>query len=259
MVMKERQDSIIDLLIRQQSASVSELSSLFDVSPVTIRTDLNQLAEEGRIVRTHGGALLAKERSRHEYSFTNQQQINAAEKQQIGRAAAKLVQSGEAVLLDASTTAFAVGQALKNRTDLYNVTVVTTGIWTALELLDTNHLDIVLTGGHVRTATGSISGLIAHDVLGRFHFQKAFLGAWGVTLREGLMDTPLTEVDLKQTIVSRTKDLIAVVDGSKFGRTSLARFASLQQTTHILTGSSAPQEIVSAMNSLRTGMVMVVD
>ncbi|MEJ2754058.1 MAG: DeoR/GlpR family DNA-binding transcription regulator, partial [Chloroflexota bacterium] len=115
--------------------SVSELSELFDVSPVTIRSDLKQMAEQGRVVRTHGGARLVGERARHEYSFTVQLRSNAAEKQSIGRAAAALVNSGEAILLDASTTAFAVGQALKDRTDLYNMTVVTTGIWTALELL----------------------------------------------------------------------------------------------------------------------------
>ncbi len=249
MVMEERQDKIINLLMNQQSATVSELSELFDVSPVTIRSDLNQMAERGRIERTHGGARLAGERTRQEYSFTTQQRINAPEKQQIGRAAASLVQSGEAILLDASTTAFAVGQALKKRTDLYNVTVVTTGIWTALELLGSSHLDIVLTGGHVRTAAGSISGVIAHDVLGRFNFQKSFLGAWGITPQEGLMDSPLAEVDLKRTITSRSQELIAVVDGSKFGRTSLASFASLQKTTLIITGDSAPLDMIEELRA----------
>ncbi len=249
MVMEERQDKIISLLMNQQSATVSELSDLFAVSPVTIRSDLNQMAERGHIVRTHGGARLAGERTRQEYSFTTQQRINALEKQQIGHTAASLVEPGEAILLDASTTAFAVGQALKKRTDLYNVTVVTTGIWTALELLGTTHLDIVLSGGHVRTASGSIAGVIAHDVLGRFNFQKAFLGAWGITPAEGLMDSPLAEVDLKRTIVSRSLELIAVVDGSKFGRTSLASFASLGETALIITGSSAPLEIVEDIRS----------
>ena len=244
MVMEERQEGIINLLVERQSVSVSELSELFDVSPVTIRSDLKQMAEQGRVVRTHGGARLVGERARHEYSFTAQLRSNAAEKQSIGRAAAALVNSGEAILLDASTTAFAVGQALKDRTDLYNMTVVTTGIWTALELLGAPHLDVVLTGGHVRTATGSVSGMIAHDVVGKFNFQKAFLGAWGITLQEGLMDSPLAEADLKRTIISRTQELIAVSDGSKLGRTSLASFASLNEITLLITGESAPPSMV---------------
>jgi DeoR/GlpR family transcriptional regulator of sugar metabolism len=243
MVMKERQDKIINILMNQDSATVSELSKLFDVSPVTIRSDLNQMAEQGQIMRTHGGARLAGERTRQEYSFAAQQRINALQKQLIGRTAASLVQPGEAILLDASTTAFAVGQALKKRTDLYNVTVVTTGIWTALELLGVPHLDIVLTGGHLRTAAGSITGFIAHDILNRFNFQKVFLGAWGITLEEGLMDAPMAEVDLKRTIISRSQELIAVIDGSKFGRTSLAPFATPSETSLIITDSSTPLDM----------------
>ena len=222
---------------------------MFGVSPVTIRSDLNQMAEQGRIMRTHGGATLAGERTRQEYSFVAQQRINALQKQMIGRTAASMVNSGEAILLDASTTAFAVGRALKNRPDLYNVTVVTTGIWAALELLGVPHLDIVLTGGHLRTTAGSITGFIAHDNLARFNFQKAFLGAWGITLEEGLMDSPMAEVDLKRTIISRSQELIAVLDGSKFGRTSLATFASPVETSLIITDDSIPPDILKEFRS----------
>ena len=248
-MIQERQDKIIHLLMNQRSVTVTELSEIFDVSPVTIRSDLNQMADQGRIMRTHGGATLAGERTRQEYSFAAQQRINALQKQLIGRIAASLVQSGEAILLDASTTAYAVGQALKNRTDLYNVTVVTTGIWTALELLGVPNLDIVLTGGHLRTTTGSITGFIAHDNLARFNFQRAFLGAWGITLEEGLMDSPMAEVDLKRTIISRSQELIAVLDGSKFGRTSLARFASPVDTSLIITDESIPSDILKEFRS----------
>jgi DeoR/GlpR family transcriptional regulator of sugar metabolism len=243
MVMKERQEKIINILMNQDSATVAELSQLFDVSPVTIRSDLNQMAEQGRILRIHGGARLVGEKTRQEYSFAAQQRINAPQKQLIGGMAASLVQPGEAILLDASTTAFAVGKALKKRTDLYNVTVVTTGIWTALELLGAPQLEIILTGGHLRTAAGSITGFIAHDILKKFNFQKVFLGAWGITLEEGLMDAPMAEVDLKRTIISRSQELIAVIDSSKFGRTSLATFASPSENSLIITDNSTPLEM----------------
>lgn len=256
MTLQDRQEKIIGVLIEQQSATVSELSTLFDVSPVTIRNDLNQMAEQGRIVRTHGGARLSGEKIRQAYSFAAQQRMNALEKQQIARAAAKLVEPGEAILLDASTTAHAVGQALQARPDLYNVTIVTTGIWTALELLGTPQFEIVLTGGHLRTSTGSIAGVIAHDVLRRFNFQRAFVGAWGITPKQGMMDSPLAEVDLKRTIVSRCEELIAVVDGSKFGRTSLATFASLQEISLVITGESAPSNLVGEIRAMQTAVLI---
>lgn len=243
MAIAERQEKIIQMLLEQGAVSVGELSERFSVSPVTVRSDLNQLAEQGRVVRTHGGARLGDERTRQEYSITVRQRINAAAKGRIGRAAAALVAPGESILLDASTTAFAVGQALKERADLYGVTVVTTGIWTALEMLDTPGLEVLLTGGRVRSATGSIAGALAADMLSRFHFQKAFLGGWGITLDGGLMDSPLVEVELKQAAIPRCGEVIAVLDGSKFGRPSLATIAPLAGISRIITDESAPAEL----------------
>ena len=244
--MKERHEQIIQLILEQQNVTVNELSERFFVSPVTIRSDLNQLAEMGKVIRTHGGARLGDERTRQEYSITTQQRMNAAEKQAIGKLAASLVQSGESILLDASTTALAVGQAFKQRTDLHNVTVITTGIWTALEMLGSAHLEVVLTGGRVRNSTGSIAGSIANDVLSRFHFHKAFLGAWGISLDGGLMDAPLIEVEIKQTVIPRCQEVIAVVDGSKIGRHSLATIAPLTAVSRIVTDDSVSSQLLAA-------------
>lgn len=244
MVIEERHEKIVELLLEQKSATVGEMSEKFDVSSVTIRNDLNQLAEQGRVERTHGGARLGDGRTRQEFSFITRRRINAAEKQRIGEMAASFVQSSESVLLDASTTALAVGRALKERTDLFNVTVVTTGIWTALEMLGAPHLEVVLTGGNVRNETGSIAGVVATDVLNRFHFHKAILGAWGLTLDGGLMDAPLVEVELKQAVLPRCQELIAVLDGSKFGRTSLATIAPISGISRIVTDESAPEDLL---------------
>ena len=244
--MEERHEQIIQLMVQQQNVTVSELSERFEVSPVTIRSDLNLLAEKGKVVRTHGGARLGDERTRQEYSINIRQRIQAVEKQWIGKLAASLVQSGESILLDASTTAIAVGQALKQRTDLYNVTVITTGIWTALEMLGASHLEVVLTGGRVRSSTGSIAGLVANDVLSRFHFHKAFLGAWGISLQGGLMDSPLIEVEIKQTVIPRCQEVIAVVDGSKFGRTSLATIVPVSDISRIVTDDGVPSQLLKA-------------
>lgn len=245
MVLEERHEKIIELLLTQQSATVGELSEKFAVSSVTIRNDLNQLAEQGRVVRTHGGARVGDGRTRQEYSIMTRQRINASEKKRIGDLAASLVGTSESVLLDASTTSLAVGRALKERTDLFNVTVVTTGIWTALEMIDAPHLDVVLTGGRVRNATGSIAGSVATDVLSRFYFQKAFLGAWGITLEGGLMDSPLIEVELKQAALPRCEEVIAVLDGSKFGQRSLASIMPLKDISKIITDATAPANLIT--------------
>ncbi len=248
-MLENRQQKILELLANQESAAVSELSDLLGVSPVTIRTDLNHLAEQGQVIRTHGGARLAGERMRQEYTYATRQRINAEQKRCIGQLAASLVQSDEAILLDASTTAVAVGKALMQRTDLHNLTVVATGIWTALELLGTPHINVVICGGHVRATTGSITGTLTHDVLRGFNFRRAFLGAWGITLEEGFTDTPLMEVELKQIIVQKSQEVNVVIDGSKFGRLALASFASVDHVARVITDDSAPEESVAALRA----------
>lgn len=247
MLMSERHQRIVEILLEQETATVAELSERFDVSPVTIRSDLNQLAEHGRVIRTHGGARIAKERVRQEITFAKRQRINIEQKRSIGEHAVTLIRPNESILLDASTTAVAVGQAIKRRPDLKDITVVTTGIWTALELLGSPDINVVLTGGHVRTTTGSITGSITNQVLETFNFQKVFLGAWGITVEDGLTDTHLTEVELKRAIISRAREVIAVLDGSKFGQLGLATFATLDEVTCIITDTTAPEEMVAGV------------
>ncbi len=246
---RERQERIVRYIFDKGQASVAELSQVFRVSPVTIRHDLNRLAELGRVVRVHGGARIADERTRQELTFATRRRLNAAAKQRIGELAATLIRPVDSILLDASTTAVAVAQAIKRNPDLRDITVVTTGIWTALELLGTRDVHVVLTGGYVRNTTGSITGAVTQQVLESFHIQKAFLGAWGLSLDEGLTDTHLAEVELKQAILGRAKEVVAVLDGTKFGRLGLASFATLEQIDCLVTDSSAPGEMVEALRA----------
>jgi DeoR/GlpR family transcriptional regulator of sugar metabolism len=247
MPLEERPERILELLVERETASVTELSELLQVSPVTIRSDLNQLAELGRVIRTHGGARISSGRTRQELGFATRQRTNAEQKRLIGWQAAQLVHSNDAIFLDASTTAVAVASALKLRADLFDVTVVTTGIFTALELLGSETFNVVLNGGYVRSLTGSITGLITHEVLSRFNFHKAFLGAWGITADEGLMDSSLVEVELKQAVLPRCREVIGVVDGSKFGRVAVASFASIRDIARVVTDSSAPGNMLDAI------------
>lgn len=248
MLANERQKRLIERLVAHGAASVAELSGLFDVSPVTIRSDLNYLAEQGRVVRIRGGARIVDGRTRQEYSFSTRQGINAYQKRCIGKLAATLVNPVDSILLDSSTTALAVGQALKYSSSLRDVTVVTTGIWTALELLDAPRLSVVLVGGAVRSTTGSVTGGITKQVLQSLNFGKVFLGAWGITLEEGLTDTHLLEVGLKKAIMERARQIVAVVDSSKFGRMGLASFALPEEVSHVVTDDDAPSDMLNALD-----------
>jgi DeoR family transcriptional regulator of aga operon len=243
-----RHKDILELLVRDNTVSVEELSEQLKVSSVTIRNDLNQLADQGRLVRLRGGARLPAGRAGEELSFNVRKNINALNKRKIGETAATLIRPMESILLDASTTAIALAQAIRRRESLREITVIPTGIWTAIELLSCG-IDVIIAGGHVRQTTGSITGLPAMEFLKNFNVQKAFLGAWGISPTSGLTDTPLVEVELKKIIVEHAQEVIALVDGSKFGQIGLASYASINQLSTVVTDASAPREIVEKIRN----------
>lgn len=244
-----RLTEIMRILDEQERVTVQELSEMFDVSPVTVRNDLNTLAEQGKVQRVHGGAVVIRPLMNHEFSFATRQRLHADRKNKIGELAASLVNPMDFILIDASTTALAVGRALKNNAATSDVTVVTTGIWTAVELMSTPGLHVVVAGGSLRDTTGSLVGPLTRDFLKKLNIRRAFLGAWGVTPEEGFTDTNLLEVELKQMILELVDEGVIVADGSKFGEVGLAAFAQIENVSCVVTDTSAPAEMLDVIRA----------
>lgn len=249
MIQNERQKGIVEALIDKENISVEELSSLFNVSTVTIRNDLTHLSHHGHVIRTHGGARIFTERIRQEYSFGSRQRLNADAKKNIGECAAKLVEPNDSILLDSSSTAVAVAQAIRRLNISFDISAFATGIWTALELLGVANIHVIVPGGYVRETTGSFTGNLTRQFLKNFNFNKVFLGAWGVDIEEGLTDTKMPEVELKQDIIARATEVICLADGSKFGRVALASFAKTNQIDKIITDESIPNEYIELLKN----------
>ncbi len=251
-----RGQKILEALAGRESVSVRELSRMLDVTEVTIRTDLNALANLGKITRTHGGARLVEERVRQEYSFQTRKSLNSHIKSKIGEVAAGLVHPLDSVLFDSSTTVLALAHTLRAKPDLKDVTVIPTGIWTAIELMGSQNINVLLPGGYLRQTTGSITGSTTNEFLDRLIIRKAFLGAWGISLEDGLTDTHLLEIELKRAVVAKVKEIIVLVDGSKFYQSGLATYAALEQVSKIVTDRSAPANILKEIE--RRGVEVVV-
>ena len=251
-----RHQRILRRLAGKEHVSVRELSALLSVTEVTIRTDLNELAAQGKIARTHGGARLVEERTRQEYSFQTRRSLNLHAKQKIGEAAAKMVDSLDSILLDSSTTVLAMAHALAGRPELKDITVIPTGVWTAIELMGSRNINVLLPSGYLRHTSGSIAGLPTHQFFEGINIRKAFLGAWGVSSEKGLTDTHLIEIELKKNIVSRIEEIIVLADGSKFYQTGLASYASINQVRKIITDKTAPATVVRDIE--RRGVEVVI-
>jgi DeoR/GlpR family transcriptional regulator of sugar metabolism len=252
--LQERLDQIASLLQEEGRVSVADLSVRFAVSAVTIRNDLALLKQQGRLVRTHGGAMARPDLGLEPPAFALRKELHLAEKERIGEAAAALVRNGDSIALDASTTAWQIARNLKDRREL---TVVTNGLFIALEFLDSPDVTVIMPGGSLRAASASLVGDQGARILDGFHVQKGFFGAGGFTLEEGLTDTNQYEVELKQRMVQRSKEIIAVVDGSKWGQVAFAALASVDQLDRVITDDGAPPDMVAALRERGIEVVLV--
>jgi len=240
---RERQDHIARFVEEHGRARVAELAARFAVSGVTIRKDLLALESIQRLVRTHGGAI-AIDRSRPEVSFDIRERLQADEKARIGAAGAALVRDGESIVMDASTTALSVARHLKTRPPWSQLTIITNGLRIAFELAGHSGITVLMLGGRVRWEALSVVGQLGDGLFDRINVQKAFLGAAGFTLESGLADATEEEAQIKRSMVGAAREVIAIVDHTKWERAAFATFCSTDHIGLILTDAAAPTGMV---------------
>jgi DeoR/GlpR family transcriptional regulator of sugar metabolism len=238
--LEERRREIIKRVNQDGRVSVAELSQQFGVSEVTIRSDLHALAERNLVLRTHGGAVPLTG-SLLELSLALRRQQQVSEKRRIGAAGAAMVTNGDAIFLDSSSTALAIAQHFKNHRHL---TIVTNSLAVAQEMLNAPGVTVVMPGGTLRRETASLIGITDLDMLGQFNIQKGFFGAHGLNIPEGLTDVSAGEADVKRPLVAMCRQVIAVLDATKWGRVGLASFARLDELDRVITDAQASADLV---------------
>lgn len=244
----ERRHSILEHLKKQPDLSVQELAGVLGVSPGTVRNDLNALEADGRLTRVHGGAVLCDGAEFHSASFSARYQECGVEKATIARQAARLVNEGDSILLDASSTAYYVARELK---DHQRLRVVTNGFDVALLLAQNPTNSVILIGGVVDAGGASVTGLFSEQILGELRIQKAFVSCSGFSLERGMTEVHLEEAQLKRKAVEASGQLIALVDSSKFGKEDLTPFARPEQVTHLFTDAGLAPEWQQRLESAR--------
>jgi DeoR family transcriptional regulator, aga operon transcriptional repressor len=248
----ERQQRILTLLNQNGRASVSELSLLFGVSEVTIRADLQMLAAQDLIIRTHGGAVQAPRVPELSLMLRSEQRVQ--EKKRIGEAAAKFVTNGDAIFLDASSTALALAHHLRKYRDL---TILTHGLVVAQSMLDAPGVTVVMTGGVVQRDTVSLMGTDGLAILRKYNIKSGFFGAHGLSFPEGLTDVSAGEAEVKREVVAMCRQVIAIIDATKWGRVGPASFAHPQDIHVVITDEQAPIGLVEQARSLGTRVIQI--
>jgi len=239
---QERLQHILRMLETRDSVPVSELSEAFAVSEVTVRSDLTALAQQGLVARVRGG-VRALQQGQSEVGFDLRLRLEVERKRAIARAAAALVGEGEAVALDASTTAYYLALEFRSKRELV---VVTNGLLVATALADAPGVTVIVTGGTLRLSAMSVVGDLGTDVLRTTRINKGFLGARGLSLERGLMDLNPDEVRIKQEMADACEQVYGILDGTKWHRSALLSFVPVDTLTGIVTDSSAPAAEVAA-------------
>lgn len=242
-----RRERVLETVRRQQFASVADLSAEFGVSEVTIRSDLDTLAEDGRIRRVRGGAVHQATTSL-EASYEQAQDTRVAEKLSIARAASALVESGQTVILDAGTTVAATARALAARRDLHDVTVFTNGLRVALELEPAiPGLNVLVTGGTLRRLQHSLVNPFGTTILEQVHGHLAILECDGVEPAAGVTHVNVAETEIKRLMMRAARRRVLVADGSKIGQISLVHLYGIGEIDLLITDSTADQAVVDTL------------
>ena len=234
------------LVGEREFARVADLSAVFRVSEVTVRSDLDVLASRGLVRRVRGGAM--PRTAPAERPFEEAEVVSAGEKDAIGALAAGLVSSGDSVILDVGTTTAAIASALVQRKDLSAVTVFTNSLKVAMVLEPAiPRLDVVVTGGTLRALQHSLVDPLGRVLLERLNVDTVFLGCNGVDPDGGVTNINLPETEIKRVMLAAGRRRVVVADGSKIGRVALAHLCSIEQVDVLITGTSADRDVVAAL------------
>lgn len=242
-----RRERMLELLRERDFVRVGDLAARFEVSQVTVRSDLDALERRGLLRRIRGGAV-PRASAPPERPFEEAEVAAAEEKHAIARAAAALVESGDSLVLDAGTTTTAVAHALAARDDLADVTVFTTSLTIALALESASpRLTVVVTGGTLRPKQHSLVEPLAGLVLDAIHVRTAFLGCSGVDVDRGVTNVNLPESEVKKRLIARSEQRVVCADGSKLGQVALAHVCGLDEVDRLITDERADPDLVAAL------------
>ncbi|MFH8222020.1 DeoR/GlpR family DNA-binding transcription regulator [Streptomyces sp. NPDC018057] len=241
---EQRRALILDEVRRRGGVRVNELTRKLGVSDMTVRRDLDALARQGVLEKVHGGAVPVVEASTHEPGFEAKSGLELTAKEDIARAAARLVAAGSAIALSGGTTTYALAHHL---VDVPDLTVVTNSVRVA----DVFHTaqrtsgqrqgaaTVVLTGG-VRTPSDSLVGPVADQAIAALHFDMLFLGVHGISAEAGLSTPNLAEAETNRRLVQSARRVVVVADHTKWGVVGLSSFAALEQVDTLVTDAGLP-------------------
>ena len=235
MTLSERHKAILDMLREAGRVDVADLSVRLKVSAVTIRKDLDLLEEKNLLYRTHGGAIMADPYIATR-KVSEKEKLHPEAKHRIGLKAVELLAPQDALMI-------AFASCIGNM----RMTVITSAMNVAMELLDKPDIEIIQLGGIIRHSSASVVSEYAVRMLENFACSKLFLGVDGIDPVYGLSTTHLQEAILNRAMIDAATKTIVLADSSKFGRRGFSKICDVGEVDMVITDSGTPRKMIEAM------------
>jgi DeoR family transcriptional regulator of aga operon len=242
---EQRRVELLELVRRRGVATVEEISAELEVSSSTVRRDLERLGREGALRRAHGGAR-AVEGTTFEPLFRDRRRYNVREKERIGRFAATLIEPGQSVIFDSSSTVLGAVEELERRR--VPITAVTNDVGIASALADLSEVEVVVPGGEIRAGSFTLLGSHTVSFLGRLHADVALVGVHAIT--DGMLsDTSLSVAEAKRAMIGAARRTVLLADHSKFGPPAFFEVARIDAVQDLVTDERTPGSLLGAVRS----------
>ena len=245
-----RQQKTLELVRERGYISIEELAQYFDVTPQTIRRDINQLADEGLLRRYHGGA--AHDSSVENTEYTMRVGYTLEEKLRIAEAVAAAVPDHASLFINIGTTTESIAHALLNHTGLK---IITNNLNVAKILSTKEDFEVLIASGRVRP-DGGVIGQATADFFKQFKADYALIGISGIDEDGTLLDFDFQEVCVSQEILSSARQGFLAADSSKFGRNAMIRLGSLKQVDSIFTDQQPNEQYLKTIHNLGVNLVV---
>ena len=242
----ERKNEILSKLRVEQRVLVSELAVHYGVTEETIRRDLDKLEKEGYATKTYGGAIWGNS-TKTDLSYTVRNKTNVEAKKSIATLISQMVQDGDHLMLDDSSTSLYIAKQLKDKKDL---TILTYSVEIIMELSGVEGWTILCTGGQLKPGSLAFTGNQVMSTLQRYHVDKAILSCKGIDLDAGITDSAEGHALAKQTMIQNAKETILALDSTKFDKISFIQVAALDSLDCIITNQKPSEEWLSHLESI---------
>ena len=248
MLIAERQTRLRELLALRRILPLESLSHELGVSPSTIRRDVEALEEQGLVQRTHGGVIWIGDRApaaqTRIYAFHQRMSVELQAKRSIAKAAAKLVATGQTILLDGGTTTFYMAEQLRGQ----SVQLITNSLPIANLFMDDDNVELILTGGLMYPRYGVMLGPAAENFLSTVHAWRMFFSSAGV-LGGALYNQNLLLVAAERRMMEQSQQVVLLADSEKFGQQALARLCDLSEVDVVVTDEKLPADYRRAITA----------